>query len=70
MKKTIKKKLGPSKENGRWYVDIEKDNNGISRAYVVSDDFTHDVSLLVRGNFGSLAERNRYAKMIARRLTR
>ena len=63
---STKELLERSQENGPWSVVIEKDNQGLSHARVDSDD----ASLWIRGDFASVAERNRYAKMIARRLNK
>jgi hypothetical protein len=39
-----------------------------SRWNVYSDDFTHDVSLMVNGDFGNVEDRKRYCEWLAARL--
>ena len=48
-------------ERGPWYVS--EDGCGLS-----SDDFHHDASLMVEGDFANDEDRKRYADEIARRL--
>lgn len=51
-------------ENGPWEVN----EWGKGRLVLQSDDFTHDVSLEISGDFASKEERLEYAEEIARRL--
>jgi hypothetical protein len=54
------------KEAGPWRVMVSNRVSG--GVMVASEDFTHDVILIVQGNFGALSERVAYAEEIARRL--
>ena len=57
------------KEGGPWRASHRTSHDGeILAVYVLSDDFTHDVSLHVLGDFAEAAERLAYAEEIARRL--
>ena len=52
------------KENGPWNVD---DWPG-GELVLQSDDFTHDVALIVTGDFETPEQKREYAEEIARRL--
>lgn len=52
-------------ERGPWRAGETKDR---ARAFVESDDFTHDARLYVSGDFTSDDQRLAYAEEIARRL--
>ena len=51
------------KEDGYWTADRDNDE-----AFLQSDDFEHDVTLLVRGDFRDVRQKLKYAIEIARRL--
>lgn len=53
-------------ENGSWKAKDWQDICG--EIVIESDDNTHDVLLLVRGDFKSAGERMTYARVIAKRL--
>ena len=62
------RRLEKSKEDGPWRARIWV---GKSECVLIdSDDFTHDASLEVHGDFRDLKEKLHYAKMIARRLNK
>ena len=50
-------------DKGLWTV-----RENVKEVYVESDDFKHDVTLIVNGDFMNRAERLRYAKWLAGRL--
>jgi hypothetical protein len=53
---------------GPWTADLwkpEKDG-GQPRVVLQSDDFTHDVALIVTGDFSNTAQKMRYAQALAR----
>lgn len=52
-------------DKGPWKTDVW---NG--KAVVVSDDFTHDVGLIVDGDFASKEQRMEYARFIAEQLNK
>ena len=52
-------------DKGPWYVNFAQ------RGLIIdSEDFTHDASLIVHGDFGNREERLKYAKWLADRLNR
>jgi hypothetical protein len=55
----------PPVENGPWYATEWFDG----RVVIQSDDFTHDVALIVTGDFEDDEQRKAYARMIAERLS-
>jgi hypothetical protein len=54
------------RERGPWEAGETKEER--SRAFIQSDDFSHDVRLYVDGDFADDEQRLAYAKEIARRL--
>jgi hypothetical protein len=60
----IRQMAEPPTETGPWEVKVWPDK----RVVVDSDDFTHDVSLIVCGDFESDEQRMQYARMICERL--
>lgn len=59
-------------ETGPWTVAVwpSRNPNGIPRVVLCSDDFTHDASLDINGDFRDLAQKIRYAKRLADRMNR
>lgn len=47
-------------DQGPWSVHIDRDNHIL----VISDDFTHDVTIDIRGDFRNSATKLRYAHFI------
>lgn len=54
-------------ENGSWTANLGV--NG-TQVYLYSDDFTHDVSLTVTGNFYDIQHKLEYARAIAERMNK
>jgi len=52
------------KEDGEWTVEQWSP----TKVVLMSSDFTHDVALIVNGDFGCMSDKIRYAEEIARRL--
>jgi hypothetical protein len=52
-------------DKGPWTVSAGKCADGYEKVFICSDDFTHDVSLRVLGDFRSLSEKKKYAQAIA-----
>jgi hypothetical protein len=61
--RTVSETIDPIQERGPWRAELRK-----RRALIYSDDFTHDVTLLVSGDFRDDAQRLAYANEIAHRL--
>jgi hypothetical protein len=61
-------------DRGPWRVnewDAERDKRGaLPRVVLQSDDFNHDVALIVTGDFYSLEQKKRYAYLLADRMNR
>ncbi|MNR71746.1 hypothetical protein D3C71_24240 [compost metagenome] len=57
--------VSPVREAGPWSAGISD-----GKAFVQSDDFSHDVRLMVNGEFASPELRLAYAEELARRLNR
>lgn len=58
-------------ERGPWSVDIWKSSNGGSpRVILQSDDFTHDAALEISGDFISLDQKVKYARLLATRMNK
>ena len=55
-------------ENGPWKAGTDKTSAGEYEVFVESEDFTHDVRLIVDGDFEGDEECLAYAAEIARRL--
>lgn len=55
----------PPAEHGSWYATEWFDG----RVVIQSDDFTHDVALIVTGDFEDDEQRKAYARMLAERLS-
>lgn len=55
-------------EKGPWEAYWEKYGDDYYRAYVESEDFTHDAQLVVDGDFESRDQKFAYAQEIAKRL--
>lgn len=57
------------KENGTWKAICSADSSGDNYNVVIqSNDFTHDVMLIVDGDFRDDGQKLKYAEEIARRL--
>lgn len=55
----------PISETGPWEVHASKLDRDV---YLFSDDFTHDVSLKISGDFETREQKIEYAHELARRL--
>ncbi len=55
-----KKKFIEGVDQGPWNVQIDRNGN----IFVISDDFTHDVTIDIRGDFDSHLTKLRYAHFI------
>lgn len=58
--------VSPVREAGPWSAGAAGDG----KAFVQSNDFSHDVRLMVTGDFASPEQRLAYAEELARRLNR
>lgn len=58
------------KEKGPWRAGRDRSQSGKNArcVFIESDDFTHDVRLIVDGDFTGPSQRMAYASEIARRL--
>jgi hypothetical protein len=63
---------GALSERGPWVVQTWQPakEGGTPRVVLQSDDFTHDVALVINGDFRDTAQKVRYAQLLADRMNR
>jgi hypothetical protein len=54
-------------EKGPWKAEVWE-VDGVKKVVLQSDDFTHDVTLYVSGNFASFEQKVWYAELLAEKL--
>lgn len=63
--------IAPPSDEGPFIVIVdEREDERYPEVRIESDDFTHDVSLIVVGDFWSLEQKIAYAEMLAEWLTK